>query len=86
MRRRRGQHQPESFEPCLARLEVLANCIILGILIAGFTVGMALLVAAYHPEGIGGFSLLLFLLVLVLSSSFRTYLLMLIILSRRRSR
>ncbi len=78
--------QPESFESYLARLEVLANRIILGILVSAFTIGMALLVAAYHPEGFGGFSLLLFLLVLVLSGSFGTYLLALIILSRRRSR
>lgn len=67
-------------------LEVLANRIILAILVAGFTVGMALLVAAHHPEGFGGFSLLLFLLVLVLSGSFGTYLLVLIIPSKRRSR
>jgi ubiquinone biosynthesis protein len=78
--------QPESFESYLARLEVLANRIILGILVAAFTIGMALLVAAYHPEGFGGVSLLLFLLILVLSGSFGTYLLALILLSRRRSR
>lgn len=78
--------QPESFEPYLLRLEVLANRIVLGILVAAFTVGMALLVAAYHPNGLGGFANVLFLLVLVLSGSFGTYLLALILLSRRRPR
>jgi ubiquinone biosynthesis protein len=78
--------QPESFEPYLARLEVLANRIVLGILVAAFTVGMALLVAAYHPNGFSGFANVLFLLVLVLSGSFGTYLLALILLSKRRTR
>ncbi len=65
---------------------MLANRIILGILAAAFTVGMALLVAAYHPSGFDGFAHVLFLLVLVLSGSFGTYLLALIVLSKRRSR
>ena len=78
--------QPESFDAYLARIEVLANRIILGILAAAFTVGMALLVAAYHPSGFDGFAHVLFLLVLVLSGSFGTYLLALIVLSKRRSR
>jgi ubiquinone biosynthesis protein len=76
--------QPQSFEPYLQRLEQLTNRLILGILAAAFTVGLALLVAAYHPSGFDRMAEFLFLLVLALSGGFGTYVLMLILGSRRR--
>ncbi len=76
--------QPESFEPYLQRMEQLANRLILGILAAAFTIGMALLVAAYHPPGLDLMADFLLLLVALLSGAFGTYVLILIIESRHR--
>lgn len=76
--------QPQSFEPFLERMEQLTNRLTLGILAAAFTIGMALLVSVYHPSGWDAFIELLFLLVLILSGVFGTYILLLILRSRRR--
>ena len=65
--------QPESFEPYLDRIEELTNRLILGILAAAFTIGMAVLVSVYHPHGWDLVVGLLFLIVLSLSGSFGTY-------------
>ena len=76
--------QPQSFEPFLERMEQLTNRLTLGILAAAFTIGMALLVSVYHPAGWDAIIELLFLLVLVLSGVFGTYILLLILRSRHR--
>jgi ubiquinone biosynthesis protein len=76
--------QPESFEPYLARIEVLTNRLILGILAAAFTIGMAVLVSVYHPNGWDLLVALLFLMVLGLSGAFGTYVLYLIVRSRHQ--
>jgi ubiquinone biosynthesis protein len=76
--------QPQSFEPFLDRMEQLTNRLTLGILAAAFTIGMALLVSVYHPTGWDVTIELLFLLVLILSGVFGTYILFLILRSRHR--
>lgn len=76
--------QPQSFEPFLDRMEQLTNRLTLGILAAAFTIGMALLVSVYHPSGWDALIELLFLLVLILSGVFGTYILLLILRSRHR--
>ena len=76
--------QPQSFEPYLERMEQLTNRLTLGILAAAFTVGLALLVAAYHPVNWDVMVELLFMLVLVFSGGFGTYILLLILRSRHR--
>lgn len=76
--------QPQSFEPFLDRMEQLTNRLTLGILAAAFTVGLALLVAAYHPSNWDIVVEIVFLLVLVFSGGFGTYILMLILRSRHR--
>jgi ubiquinone biosynthesis protein len=43
--------RPEGFEPLLRRLERLANRLVLGMLTAAFVVGLAVLMATYHPGG-----------------------------------
>jgi ubiquinone biosynthesis protein len=76
--------QPQSFEPYLERMEQLTNRLTLGILAAAFTVGLALLVSAYHPSNWDIMVEFLFLLVLSLSGGFGTYILLLIVRSRHR--
>ena len=76
--------QPQSFEPYLDRMEQLTNRLTLGILAAAFTVGLALLVAAYHPTNWDVMIELLFLLVLIFAGGFGTYILMLILRSQRK--
>lgn len=76
--------QPQSFEPYLERMEQLTNRLTLGILVAAFTVGLALLVAAYHPANWDVMVEFLFLLVLMLSGGFGAYMLLLIVRSRHR--
>lgn len=44
--------RPDSFQPLLDRLERVANRIVLGILASAFIVGLAALLAVYHPPGI----------------------------------
>ena len=41
--------QPEEFEPLMGRFERLANRIVLGMIAAAFIVGLAVLMAVYHP-------------------------------------
>jgi ubiquinone biosynthesis protein len=76
--------QPQSFEPYLERMEQLTNRLTLGILVAAFTVGLALLVAAYHPTNWDVMVEFLFLLVLIFSGGFGAYILLLIVRSRHR--
>lgn len=76
--------QPQSFEPFLDRMEQLTNRLTLGILAAAFTVGLAVLVSAYHPANLDVMAEILFVMVLVLSGGFGTYILMLILRSRHR--
>ena len=76
--------QPQSFESYLQRMEQLTNRLVLGILAAAFTVGFALLVAAYRPAGWDHMAEFLLLFVLALSGGFGTYVLALIIGSRHR--
>jgi hypothetical protein len=65
-------------------MEQLTNRLTLGILAAAFTVGLALLVAAYHPTSWDAMVELLFLLVVIFSGSFGSYILVLILRSRHR--
>ena len=76
--------QPQSFESYLQRMEQLTNRLVLGILAAAFTVGFALLVAAYRPAGWDHMTEFLLLFVLALSGGFGTYVLALIIGSRHQ--
>lgn len=76
--------QQQSFEPFLDRMEQLTNRLTLGILAAAFTVGLALLVAAYHPVNWDVMVEFVFLLVLVFSGGFGTYILILILRSRHK--
>ena len=43
--------RPEGFEPVLKRLERLTNRLVLGVIVAAFIGGTAVLMAAYHPPG-----------------------------------
>jgi ubiquinone biosynthesis protein len=43
--------KPSSFEPIIARLELQANRVVLGLLAAAFIVGLAVLLSVYHPPG-----------------------------------
>ena len=43
--------RPESFEPMLQRLERLTNRLVLGVIVAAFIGGVAVLMAFYHPPG-----------------------------------
>ncbi len=43
--------RPEGFEPLMGRLERLANRLVLGMLASAFIVGLAVLMAAFHPPG-----------------------------------
>jgi ubiquinone biosynthesis protein len=43
--------RPTEFEPLVQRLETLANRLVLGMLAAAFVVGLAVLMAVYHPPG-----------------------------------
>ena len=43
--------RPAELEPVLRRLERLVNRVVLGILTAAFIVGLAMLMAVYHPPG-----------------------------------
>lgn len=44
--------RPEGIEPILQRVERLANRLVLGMLAAAFIVGLAVLLAVFHPVGI----------------------------------
>lgn len=76
--------QPASFEPYLARMEQYVNRIALALLAATFTLSGAMLVAAFHPARWDVVAALLFLLVVLLSTSFGGYVLMQILSARRR--
>ena len=41
--------RPEEFEPLMGRFEHLANRIVLGMIASAFIVGLAVLMAVYHP-------------------------------------
>lgn len=43
--------RPEGFEPLLERLDRLANRIVLGVVAGAFIIGLAILMAVYHPPG-----------------------------------
>lgn len=45
--------RPTGLEPSLARMERLANRIVLGVIIAAFINGLAVLMSVYHPPGGG---------------------------------
>ncbi len=44
--------RPEGFDPLIRRFERLANRIVLGIIVAAFVNGLAVLVSVYHPAAI----------------------------------
>jgi ubiquinone biosynthesis protein len=43
--------RPEHFEPLVRRFERLGNRVVLGIIVAAFVNGLALLMSAYRPSG-----------------------------------
>jgi ubiquinone biosynthesis protein len=43
--------RPTEMDPVIRRLEQLGNRIVLGIILAAFITGLAMLMASYHPEG-----------------------------------
>ncbi len=45
--------QPTGLDPLLKRAERIANRIVLGVIVAAFIVGLAMLMSAYHPGGSG---------------------------------
>jgi ubiquinone biosynthesis protein len=47
--------RPTGLEPSLARLERLSNRIVLGVIVAAFINGLAVLMSVYHPPGGGPF-------------------------------
>ncbi|WP_126218221.1 hypothetical protein [Thermus scotoductus] len=44
--------RPEGFEPLMGRLERLANRLVLGMLASAFIVGLAVLMAVFHPPNV----------------------------------
>jgi len=45
--------QPTGLDPLFKRAERIANRIVLGVIVAAFIVGLAMLISAYHPGGSG---------------------------------
>jgi len=43
--------RPEGFEPLMRRLERLTNRLVLSMLASAFIVGLAVLIATFHPPG-----------------------------------
>ena len=43
--------RPEGFEPLVRRIEHLGNRLVLAIIATGFIIGLAVLMATYHPPG-----------------------------------
>ena len=72
---------PEGFEPLMFRFEQLANRIVLGIIAAAFIVGLAVLLAIYHPPGVTQWAGLLFAIGFVMATALGVYLAWIIIRS-----
>ncbi|MBN9390885.1 MAG: AarF/ABC1/UbiB kinase family protein [Chloroflexi bacterium] len=66
--------QPRGFEPIVNRFEKLANRIVLSILVAAFIIGLAILLAFYHPPGLEQFAGALFVIGFGLASALGLYL------------
>ena len=78
-----GVH-PEGFEPMLKRLERLTNRLVLGVIVAAFIGGTAVLMAAYHPPGWERLMAPFFLFGLAVATSLGGYLAWTILRSGRR--
>ncbi len=76
--------RPEGFEPVLKRLERLTNRLILGVIVAAFIGGTAVLMAAYHPPGWERLMAPFFLFGLVVATALGGYLAWSILRSGRR--
>jgi ubiquinone biosynthesis protein len=78
--------QPSSFDPYFVRLERLVNRILIALLAVSTTISTAFIVAAYHPDGLSIVAMVLFFGALVLTTIFGSYIMALLIKSRRQRR
>jgi ubiquinone biosynthesis protein len=76
---------PEDFEPLMRQAERLANRVVLGILAAAFIVGLAMLLAVYHPPGWDQWAGAFFAVGFVMAAVLGAYLAWSILRSNRRS-
>ena len=66
--------RPEGFDPVLRRIERLGNRLALAIITTGFIIGLAVLMATYHPPGWQQWGGILFTVGFVLAGALGTYL------------
>lgn len=66
--------RPTGFEPLVQRAERLVNRLVLGMLAASFTIGLAILMAVYHPPGWEQWIGLVFTLSLAVTGALGVYL------------
>jgi ubiquinone biosynthesis protein len=76
--------QPSSFDPYFQRLERLVNHVLIALLAVSTTIATALIVAAYHPAIFSAVMGFLFFCALTLTIVFGSYIMFLLIASRRR--
>jgi ubiquinone biosynthesis protein len=76
--------QPSSFDPYFQRLERLVNHVLIALLAVSTTIATALILAAYHPAGLGFVMGALFFVTLLLTIIFGSYIMVLLIAARRR--
>ena len=76
--------QPSSFDPYFLRMERLVNHILIALLAVSTTISTAFIVAAYRPTGLSVLAEILFLCALLLTIVFGSYVMALLISSRRR--
>jgi ubiquinone biosynthesis protein len=76
--------QPSSFDPYFLRMERLVNHVLIALLAVSTTIATAFIVAAYHPTSLSVLAEILFFFALVLTVVFGSYIMILLISSRRR--
>lgn len=76
--------QPSSFDPYFTRLERLVNHLLIALLAVSTTISAAFLLSTYHPAGLSTLAEILFLLALLFTAIFGTYILILLLSGRRR--
>ncbi len=76
--------QPSSFDPYFTRLERLVNHLLIALLAVSTTISAAFLLSTYHPAGLSTLAEILFLLALLFTAIFGTYVMLLLFSGRRR--
>ena len=76
--------RPAEFEPLLQRFERLANRLVLGIIVAAFIIGLAVLMSFYHPVGLHQWMGALFAAGFAIAAGLATYLAWVILRSGHR--